>query len=208
MKTLAIICVLAFVYVYSEACSCVFQHPQVHFCNADFVVSARIWRRVETGTSPFDDVYYAVTINRHYKGGTRIGGISQRIYTARHGASCGVSFQIGRQYIIAGDIRNNRWRANLCSWNPQISSLTQVQRNALRYGYYRDNCYCNVRDCTIINHPQCSVSRRNECLITTNSDCFRRHNFCSFNGRSCSWRYPYCSHISRFGSRSATSSLK
>lgn len=36
MKTLAIICVLAFVYVYSEACSCVFQHPQVHFCNADF----------------------------------------------------------------------------------------------------------------------------------------------------------------------------
>lgn len=49
------------------------------------------------------------------------------------------------QYIyFSGDIQNNRWRANLCSWNPQISSLTQVQRNALRYGYYRDNCYCNV----------------------------------------------------------------
>lgn len=38
MKTLVIFCVvLASVYIYSEACSCLrIPHPQVQFCNADF----------------------------------------------------------------------------------------------------------------------------------------------------------------------------
>lgn len=36
------------------------------------------------------------------QGGTGTGGTTQRIYTASQGALCGVSFQIGREYIIAG----------------------------------------------------------------------------------------------------------
>lgn len=47
-------------------------------------------------------------------------------------------------FYILGSIQNNKWRASLCRWNPRTSSLTQFQRNALRYGYYRDNCRCEV----------------------------------------------------------------
>uniref|UniRef100_A0A8W8LN70 NTR domain-containing protein n=1 Tax=Magallana gigas TaxID=29159 RepID=A0A8W8LN70_MAGGI len=106
MKRLAIICVvLVCVFTYNEACSCIPTHPQEQFCNSDFVVRARILSRTVTGsTDLFENVFYTVLISQNYKGGTRIGSISQRIYTAPHSASCGVSFQIGRQYIIAGYI--------------------------------------------------------------------------------------------------------
>lgn len=36
MKTLVIICLLASVFTFSEACSCIGGHPQRHFCDADF----------------------------------------------------------------------------------------------------------------------------------------------------------------------------
>lgn len=45
---------------------------------------------------------------------------------------------------FSGFIQNNRWMAQLCSWNVETSSLTPFQRNALRYGVYRNNCSCNV----------------------------------------------------------------
>lgn len=32
-----------------------------------FSLRARIWRRVEIGSSPYQDVYYSVTITQHYK---------------------------------------------------------------------------------------------------------------------------------------------
>lgn len=36
MKTLLIICLLASVFTFTEACSCIGGHPQRQFCDADF----------------------------------------------------------------------------------------------------------------------------------------------------------------------------
>lgn len=200
MRTLVIICVvLASVYIYSEACSCLgIPHPQVQFCNADFVIEARILRRVETGTSPFQDVYYTVRIHQSYRREPRTGPVTQyaspfmRIYTASSSASCGVPFQIGRDFIIAGHIRNGRWSAHFCGWNLPASALTQFQRNALRYGYYRNNCGCGIRDCTRNNHSGCQVSRQRMCSITINSQCFRKESACISVGGRCRWRSSVC----------------
>nr|XP_034305589.1 metalloproteinase inhibitor 3-like [Crassostrea gigas] len=204
MKKLVIICVvLASVFIYSEACSCLrIPHPQVQFCNADFVIEARVLRRVETGTSPFQEVYYTVSIHRNYRRETRRRPATryptryrspfERIYTAHGSASCGVPFQIGRDYIIAGQIRNDRMNAHFCGWNLPTSALTQFQRNALRNGYYRNNCGCSIRDCTRNNRSECRVSRQRECKITTNSPCYRTRSACvSVRGR-CRWTSSPC----------------
>lgn len=46
---------------------------------------------------------------------------------------------------FSGFIQNNRrWSAQLCSWNVETTSLTPFQRNALRNGFYRNNCFCEV----------------------------------------------------------------
>lgn len=45
---------------------------------------------------------------------------------------------------FSGSIQNNKWRTNLCSWNLQTSSLTQYQRDALKLGFYKNSCSCNV----------------------------------------------------------------
>uniref|UniRef100_A0A8W8MI20 Uncharacterized protein n=1 Tax=Magallana gigas TaxID=29159 RepID=A0A8W8MI20_MAGGI len=86
-------------------------------------------------------------ISREPRTGRRI----QRIYTALHGTSCGVSFRIGREYIIAGFIQNNRrWSAQLCSWNVETTSLTPFQRKALRNGFYRNNCFCEINAACVL----------------------------------------------------------
>lgn len=52
--------------------------------------------------------------------------------------------------FLSGHIRNGRWSAHFCGWNLPASALTQFQRNALRYGYYRNNCGCGVSSLSIL----------------------------------------------------------
>lgn len=46
--------------------------------------------------------------------------------------------------IFSGNIRNQYWSTNLCSWNFRASLLTPYQRDALEMGYYKQTCGCEV----------------------------------------------------------------
>lgn len=46
--------------------------------------------------------------------------------------------------LYKGSIQSQKWMTHMCMWNRQTSSLTQFQRNALNFGYYRNNCSCIV----------------------------------------------------------------
>ncbi|XP_052679999.1 metalloproteinase inhibitor 3-like [Crassostrea angulata] len=194
MKRLAIICVvLVCVFTYNEACTCARTHPQEQFCNSDFVVRARILRRTVTDSTEFENVFYTVLIRQNYKRRQYpIRPPVQSIYTASQSASCGASFVIGREYIISGSIQNNRWRTSLCSFNRETSSLNQFQRNALNFGYYRNNCSCNIRYCGFTDDPTCTVPGRNECLIINNENCFYQNDACIQYGRRCRWLSNQC----------------
>lgn len=193
MRTLVIFCaVLASVYTYSEACSCFPQHPQVQFCNADFVIKAKVLKRRETGPSQSDDVIYTVKIIQNYKRDRYYRGRRvQQIFTASNSALCGSFFETGREYIITGSIRENRWRTNLCSWNLPTTSLTQYQKNALNSGVYKNSCSCNVEVCF---GGQCPEPSRDKCVVNQGADlsCFFRENSCERNRKSCAWRSPAC----------------
>lgn len=54
--------------------------------------------------------------------------------------------------FFSGQIRNDRMNAHFCGWNLPTSALTQFQRNALRNGYYRNNCGCSVSFLSILVH--------------------------------------------------------
>lgn len=59
-----------------------------------------------------------------------------------------------RRVSFAGSISNGKWRTNLCSWNVQFPSLTPYQRDALKFGYYKKNCRCEVsRVKNVISYP-------------------------------------------------------
>ncbi|XP_022296385.2 metalloproteinase inhibitor 3-like [Crassostrea virginica] len=184
--------VLASVYTYTEACTCLPQHPQQQFCNADFVIKAKILKRKQTNADIFSNVIYTVKILQDYK--NHKGQYKQRtqnIYTASNSAACGSFFEIGKEYIITGSIRDGRWSTNLCRWNPQVSLLSSYQKDALRFGFYKKNCKCEIKECF---GNTCPPADRNSCVIKKGADirCFYSNNSCSRQGYGCGWRTSAC----------------
>ncbi|XP_056001855.1 metalloproteinase inhibitor 3-like [Ostrea edulis] len=139
MTNLVIFCVVFVAYLaYSEACSCLPEHPQTKFCNSHFVVQAKILRRKTINRG--QNVVYTVRVLKDFKldNGGRYSR-KQKIYTS---ASCGSYFELKKEYIISGSINGHRWNTGLCSWNTKTSFLTKYQKNALNLGIYKNNCSC------------------------------------------------------------------
>eukprot|EP00105_Crassostrea_gigas_P007483 XP_011421746.1 PREDICTED: metalloproteinase inhibitor 3 [Crassostrea gigas] len=195
---LCVVLTIIFVCTYSEACTCNPEptHPQAYFCGSGqgFVIKAKILKREGDNRNSMD-IAYTVRIIQDY---TRPGGqyyrrpSVQRIYTASDSAACGAYFRIGEEYIITGDIRNQYWSTNLCSWNFQSSQLTPYQKDALEMGYYKQTCGCVVRPCF---NGQCyPPSYQNSCVLGPNDDvsCFFQHNSCRRQGNDCAWHTAAC----------------
>lgn len=122
----------------------------------------------------------------HYGSARRV-----QIFTASQSSLCGAFFQIGREYIITGSIQNDRWSTSSCFWNPESPSLTPYQRNALKFGYYRNSCACQVEICF---PGQCAQPSRNKCVLDQSADnsCFYKENYCRKETYGCAWHSPAC----------------
>ncbi|XP_019930139.2 metalloproteinase inhibitor 3-like [Crassostrea angulata] len=192
MRALILFCVvLTFVSDYAEACTCARTHPQVQFCNANYVVKAKILQRKETGGSIFENVVYTVKVTTVYKGSRYFKGRRVQIFTASGGAACGSFFKIGSEYVITGTIRDSKWRTSSCSWNTEVSSLPPYQRDALKSEVYRKNCFCDVNICF---GDKCSAPTQNACFIKQDDDisCLFRENSCKRGNYGCAWQSPAC----------------
>ncbi|XP_022301883.2 metalloproteinase inhibitor 3-like isoform X2 [Crassostrea virginica] len=140
---------LTSMYICTEACGCLRQHPQVQFCNADFAVKAKILNR--TSTVPVDPkrlrsgytLFFTVKIIQDYKNQTnRYTYQTQDIYTESHDSFCGENFLIGDEYIILGRIYEGQWRTIHCDGNSFPLLITKYQKEAYLLEYYKKGCLC------------------------------------------------------------------
>nr|XP_034316993.1 metalloproteinase inhibitor 3-like [Crassostrea gigas] len=192
MKLFTLLCLLsALAFSSTLACRCLQQHPQKQFCESDFVIKGRILSRTESGHSQLENVIYTVQIIQNYKREHYGSARRVQIFTASQSSLCGAFFQIGREYIITGSIQNNRWSTSSCSWNTESPSLTPYQRNALKFGYYRNSCACQVEICF---PGQCAPPSRNKCVLDQSADnsCFYKENYCKKETYGCAWHSPAC----------------
>nr|XP_022296966.1 metalloproteinase inhibitor 3-like [Crassostrea virginica] len=192
---LILLVVLASVYTYTEACSCLRQHPQTKFCDADIVIKAKILRRNSTGPTQFDDVMYTVQVLYDYKNqrNYQYSHEIQHIYTPSNSATCGSYLEIGGEYIIFVYISQGKWGTSLCNGNALTSSLNSQQRDAYELGYYKTGCSCEIKECVSMEE-QCPPPAPNTCVIKQNDDfqCFYLHNTCRREPSGCAWHSPAC----------------
>ncbi|XP_062566241.1 metalloproteinase inhibitor 2-like isoform X2 [Saccostrea cucullata] len=189
--------VLSYVFVgcfaFSMACSCFPQHPQVQFCNSDFVVKATVLER-KPGNNEFrQEVKYEVNILEDYKNSYGPNRGRRAIYTASNGAACGSYFQLDKTYIIAGGIQGGIWTTYSCGLNGLYKSFSRYQRKAFKRGIYKRNCGCNVVDCTgVFGERKCLFQLHNQCFIRLNRNCWYAHNACTQSRYGCDWDTRSC----------------
>ncbi|XP_050499663.1 tissue inhibitor of metalloproteinase [Diabrotica virgifera virgifera] len=168
------------VFVCSDACSCMPQHPQEHFCNSDFVILARVKRERILG----DTKVYKVRVRKEYKVSDKgvLALKSGRLLTPKYGAMCGVDLEVGKLYVISGNIVTLKAQINMCGMRTEWNQLTRRQRKGLRV-LYRHGCTCKIRRCSLgkrCYRQRDSCTWRNSCE-TKEGICLRQPN------KSCMW---------------------
>ncbi|XP_022306245.2 metalloproteinase inhibitor 3-like [Crassostrea virginica] len=176
----------------SLGCTCAREHPQTQFCNSQFVVEAKVLAK-KPGNNQFgQEVKYIVEVLKDYKNSYRPIRGKIEIFTSGSSASCGAFFQLNQKYIISGSTTRGVKFTSSCSWNRLVTTLTSYQSKALRNGIYRNNCGCEIEDCTF--RRECPAASKRRCVIPDNSDsrCYYNNNVCTRSRRGCSWDTLAC----------------
>ncbi|CAH1155916.1 unnamed protein product [Phaedon cochleariae] len=183
MKADVVILTLVFLcglFVYADGCSCMPQHPQVQFCNADFVILARVKREKVLS----DSKVYKVRVKKEYKVSEKglLALKSGRLISAADESMCGVKLQLGKLYVLSGRIHSLKAHINLCGMITEWESLTRRQRKGLKL-LYRHGCSCDIKRCPLgrrCYRQRDSCNWRNDCEIKEGV-CLRQSN------KSCMW---------------------
>lgn len=186
MKTTVLTLSLAFLcgsIIYCHACSCMFQHPQSHYCNSDFVILARV-KKVQRVPSTYSNIY-KVRIRKEFKISEKglVALKSGRLHTSMYDSMCGAYLEVGKIYVIAGRINSLRGYISLCDMIMEWNDVTKRQRKGLKL-LYKHGCSCNIRDCRY--NPKCyrqkdSCNWKSQCE-TTDGICLRQASgFCMWN---------------------------
>lgn len=188
----------------SEGCSCMPQHPQTAFCNADFVVRAKVmssktlfskWiastdprqqppmvgdEMLETGErrSP-SEIRFAVSIGRTFKAKDAYININNKtLFTSASSASCGVHLEDDTAYLIMGRVVAGKAWVSLCDTVMKWDDVPKRMRKLL-VGTYARNCDCKVRVC--FNKACAERLENSTCawsFIEDKSKCYTTHGAC------------------------------
>ncbi|XP_013408084.1 metalloproteinase inhibitor 3 [Lingula anatina] len=183
---------------YTEACSCMPLHPQMHFCQADFVMRAKVkgseilyrksiimengknvtWRRA------YQKVYH-IRINRIFKQNDKFKNATlhkNKIYTNPSDAMCGVHLENNTKYLLTGYMHDGRAHISVCGWVGEWTRIPQKQRKGVSH-LYKKNCQCKVETC---------IRRGDGVCPSDNSTCVWRwhdsHNSCYATSSVCEQR--------------------
>ncbi|KAJ8317574.1 hypothetical protein KUTeg_005478 [Tegillarca granosa] len=118
-------------------CSCLPTSSRKKFCDADFVILARVISTTIDNTNLGSGKSYSVEVIASFKG-SLIAGQTRTIITAIQGATCGVQLSDGGFYLLAGQEDGPELRINLCGWNVKWQNLKPNERSRLWNGAY--NC--------------------------------------------------------------------
>lgn len=192
----------------SQACTCMPQHPQEAFCNADFAIRAKVlsMEKVENGK------VINLRILKTFKGanllnktdgvrfhGSNQGSLFAKVYTRRVATECGLDWiPSDKRHVIFGRFYKGKLWVSFCDF---VQGWSQVlNRRALRVGikrFFGQNCDCQLAPCY-----SGDCGKLKGCASTSLSPhrnpCEWDHSYCvkNSNGTACSWyetpKYKEC----------------
>ncbi|GFG34319.1 hypothetical protein Cfor_08945 [Coptotermes formosanus] len=167
----------------ASACSCMMSHPQTHYCQADFVIVARVKKVLEP-----DELsrVYKVKIKKDFKmtQKARIVLKEGRLVTSGSSSMCGVDLRPEETYLVTGRVVAGQAYINLCNYITPWAHITIRQKKGLRLLYHQ-GCSCAVIDCPW--WKRCPKDKRmsDACLWETSlssdsslTDCQANHGIC------------------------------
>lgn len=195
----------------ADGCTCLLQHKQDLYCNADFVLQVKvkheeiIYAKKEVFTAENQSSIerypvsrkYTVRVRKVFKIKENNLGLSKNstgavMHTAIHDATCGVELQVKKKYITAGHYSNDQLSLNLCGWVEPWEWLSKMQKRHLR-SMYETNC-----DCTVVNIHTNGHWKRSQSDIcewdaySDDGDCYNRQSACKHNKNTvlgeCKWQ--------------------
>lgn len=178
---------------YSQSCSCNRAHPQEHYCNSDFVILARV-KKMQIVNETFYPNYkiptkvYKVRVRKEFKISEKglVALKSGKIHTPLDSSTCGVNLQVGKLYVLSGQINSLRANINLCRMALEWNTLTRRQRKGLKMMYKR-GCGCQIQSCSS-SSKWCNHSKSKDtchwwskCEIEEGICLRQNHGYCAWN---------------------------
>ncbi|CAH1775525.1 unnamed protein product [Owenia fusiformis] len=174
----------------SDACKCRQPHPQEAYCQRDFVIKGNVKSQTVIGDQ-FGEKRFKVKVLQIFKGPTTWHtGQQIFIYTAVHGATCGVSLTKRTTYLLIGSLSNPKkpW-ITTCGFNREWSDIKKTVIDGIS-GDYEPNCACKI-------------CRGEPCggmcpLFWNSTNCFYEHAVCrvacpetdALGNPACRWDTP------------------
>lgn len=171
----------------TEACSCLPEHAQTAYCEADYVIVAQILRKSKVKHN--GNNVYKIVIKKEYKMNPRAQKLLKpgKLITPAMDSMCGLQLEINQLYAIAAqDIH-----VGLCSFVRKYSDLTIVEKRGLA-GIYRKGCPCKIKPCFSsncnVNIGSCNWTPWESCEADYGSCIPARGNFLNGSPAKCHWR--------------------
>jgi metalloproteinase inhibitor 3 len=168
----------------SDACMCMPSHPQESYCNADYVIYAKlVGRRMINNNYGGRDTVYKLNIKKTFKMSEAAQMYLKKstIITSSSESTCGIHLHMNKLYAIAA----RGHRLSLCDFVKEYSFLTPVQKRGFAVAY-KHGCDCNFN----FSSRKTSSKQSGSCVFDLDSCedkfgvCIRRTNSIS----KCHWR--------------------
>lgn len=175
----------------TNACSCIYSHPQEHYCSADFVAVVRVKSR---GKGDGTTTAYHIKVKKEFKMTDKARhALSQGLlWTSSNEAACGVTLHPTR-YLIAGRIRGEKPWVSLCQFVQEWPTLSSKQKKGFRK-LYQQGCRCMVRTMSYVSwYKHQYKNRERYCsweTVQERNDCQGLYSLCvpsAQNPEECSW---------------------
>ena len=194
--TSLVILVVSLCHFYnSEACSCVFKHPQAHFCDSEFVTVVNVTNLTSIN---YDEFLYTVEVLTILKAtqDTRIALEQKFIWLSSISmdSECPpLNLTSGMILVLSGIMLDNTLLTSPCGFAEQWSMLSHNQRKGFD-GLYHRGCACSISDGKLDHEGALESVDEKRCLWEISPgprDCQEQFSICMPSSAGCSWVNSY-----------------
>ncbi|XP_061892342.1 metalloproteinase inhibitor 2-like [Entelurus aequoreus] len=140
----------------AHACTCIYDHPQMQFCQSDVAIKAKVVAKKAVGGKFDNEIQYDIKLIKILKGPNRP---FDTICTASSSAACGVTLNKGVEYFITGKLKpDGSLYVSSCNY-----PLPWKSSHKILVERYRMGCDCKINRCTAV---LCDITGPTECLWT------------------------------------------
>ena len=190
----------------SEACSCLFKHPQAHFCDSDFVTVVNVTNFWFPNAK---EVVYIVKVLKILKATQNARIALERKFvwlssTSMDSECPPLDLTSGMIWVVSGRMVRNTLSISPCDFGEQWSMLSHTQREGF-HGLYHRGCACPISDGKLHQERALGSAGEKRCLRESSfgpRDCQEQFATCISSSTGCSWVLSrnYASCIANHGS--------